>query len=85
MARWKETKGVRRDPAMTKHKKRPVTWSLAKYKCKVGEDTIRKAKELGMSPRALISSNASRRDEPWKAAVADWVDSLYEKRFSKKP
>nr|MDO8113284.1 hypothetical protein [Candidatus Sigynarchaeota archaeon] len=70
---------------MTKRRKRPVTWSLAKYKCKVGEDTIRKAKELGMSPRALISSNASRRDEPWKAAVADWIDSLYEKRFGKKP
>ena len=69
---------------MTKHKKRPATWSLVKYKCKIGDDTIRKAKELGMSPRALISSNASRRDEPWKAPVADWVDSLHEKRFSKK-
>jgi hypothetical protein len=53
---------------MTKHKKRPVTWSLVKYKCKVGDETIRKARELGMSPRTLIASNASRRDEPWKIA-----------------
>ncbi len=68
---------------MAKHKKRPATWSLAKYKCKVGDDTIRKAKELGMSPRTLIASNASRRDEPWKSPVAEWVDSLYEKRHGK--
>jgi len=35
-----------------------------------------------MSPRALLASNASRRDEPWKSPVDRWVDDLYEKRFS---
>ncbi|HME50777.1 MAG TPA: hypothetical protein VKM55_01040 [Candidatus Lokiarchaeia archaeon] len=67
---------------MTKRKRRPAKWSLVKFRCKVGDDTIRKAKELGMSPRALLASNASRRDEPWKSPVDRWVDDLYEKRFS---
>ncbi|HME50782.1 MAG TPA: hypothetical protein VKM55_01065 [Candidatus Lokiarchaeia archaeon] len=41
---------------MTKRKRRPATWSLVKFRCKVGDDTIHKAKELGMLPRALLDS-----------------------------
>jgi hypothetical protein len=66
---------------MTKRKRRPVTWSLVKFRCKVGDDTIRKVKALGMKPRTLLSSNASRRDEPWKSPVDCWIDDLYVKRF----
>jgi len=65
---------------MTKKQK---TWDDVKRKCKLDDETIRMAKELGMKPRTVLGSHASRRDEPWKSPVGEWIRDLHEKRFKK--
>jgi len=54
-------------------------WAKAKELCQLNMDDIRKAKELGLSPRALIKNipNSSQR---WKTPVKQWVRDLYEER-----
>lgn len=55
-------------------------WAEAKQVCRLNMDDIRKAKELGLSPQALIK-NVPSRSQKWKAPVKDWIQGLYEKRF----
>jgi hypothetical protein len=54
-------------------------WSKAKELCQLNLDDSRKAKELGLSPRALINNipNSSQR---WKTPVKQWLRDLYEER-----
>ncbi|MDX1928538.1 MAG: YkgJ family cysteine cluster protein [Pirellulaceae bacterium] len=55
-------------------------WAEAKQVCRLTMDDIRKAKELGLSPQALMKNVPSRSQE-WKAPVKVWIQDLYEKRF----
>ena len=52
-------------------------WAKAKELCQLNMEDIRKAKELGLSPRALIKNipNSSQR---WKTPVKQWVRDLYD-------
>lgn len=55
-------------------------WAEAKRLCRLNMDDIRKAKELGLSPQALIK-NVPSASQAWKASVKDWIQDLHDKRF----
>lgn len=60
----------------------PKLWAEAKKKCRLNEEDIQIAKELGINPKSLIK-NIPNKSEPWKAPVKDWLHELYEKRQKK--
>lgn len=53
-------------------------WDEAKRKCRLGEEEIRMAKEMGLNPKSLIR-NIPNKKEMWKAPVKDWIHDMYEK------
>lgn len=57
-------------------------WDEAKKKCRIGEEEIRMAKEMGLNPKSLIK-NIPNKNEMWKAPVKDWIHDMYEKRQRK--
>jgi hypothetical protein len=57
-------------------------WLEAKRRCRLSDEDIRMAKELGFQPRSLIK-NISAKSQPWKAPVREWIRDLYAKRFGK--
>lgn len=72
---------------MTKKKKKPknkkdMLWAEAKRKCRLNDNDIRIARELGLNPRSLIK-NIPSRTEPWKLPVKAWIHEMYEKRQEK--
>lgn len=54
-------------------------WAEAQRRCRLSDEAIRMAMEMGLSPRSLIKNIPSRKQQ-WKAPVEDWVRSIYEKR-----
>jgi hypothetical protein len=62
--------------------KHEADWDEAKRRCKLSDEEVRMARELGFNPRSLIK-NIPNRSEPWKAPVPVWIRSLYEKRMEK--
>ena len=59
-------------------------WDEAKKKCRLGDEEIRMAKEMGLNPKSLIK-NIPNKKEMWKAPVK-WcatrqVDILNIERF----
>ena len=52
-------------------------WDEAKKKCRLGEEEIRMAKEMGLNPKSLIK-NIPNKKEMWKAPVKDWIRDMYE-------
>jgi hypothetical protein len=68
---------------MAKNKKK-ATWDDVQRQCGLDADTVRMARELGMSPRTVIANYASTRQEQWKAPTAEWIQKLYQKRFRKR-
>lgn len=72
---------------MTKKKKKPQNrkdklWAEAKRKCRLNDNDIRIAKEMGLNPRSLIK-NIPSRTEPWKLPVKAWIHEIYEERQEK--
>ena len=65
----------------TKVKHDPA-WAKAKKVCRLNTEDIRMAKELGLSPRALMK-NVPSPTEQWKAPVKIWIRDLYAKRQQK--
>lgn len=59
---------------------KPEQWAEAKRRCRLSDDDIRKAKELGMQPRSLIK-NIPSPSQQWKAPVREWVRSLHAEKF----
>ena len=57
-------------------------WQEAKKKCRLNENDIAMAKELGLNPKSLIK-NIPSKNEQWKAPVKDWIHDMYEKRQQK--
>ena len=57
-------------------------WDEAKRKCKLGEEEIRMAKEMGLNPKSLIK-NIPNKSEQWKAPVKEWIHDMYDKRQEK--
>ena len=54
-------------------------WTEAQRRCRLCDEAVRMAKELGLSPRSLIKNIPSPKEQ-WKAPVEDWVRQIYEKR-----
>jgi hypothetical protein len=63
---------------------RDEEWAEAKRRCRLSDEALRMAKELGMSPRSLIK-NVPSKQQRWKAPVEEWVRGLYAKRFRQRP
>lgn len=59
--------------------KKDAEWAEAKKKCRLNEETIRMAKEMGLNPRSLIK-NIPGKTQKWKAPVHDWIRDMYEER-----
>jgi hypothetical protein len=57
-------------------------WAEAKRRCRLSDEEVRMAKELGFAPRALIK-NIPSPSQLWKAPVAEWVRGLYEKKVTR--
>lgn len=57
-------------------------WDEAKKKCRLGDEEIRMAKEMGLNPKSLIK-NIPTKKEMWKAPVKEWIRDMYEDRKKK--
>ncbi|NCC66357.1 MAG: hypothetical protein EOM15_17105 [Spirochaetia bacterium] len=57
-------------------------WKEAKSKCKLSDEDIRKAKEMGLNPKSLIRNIPSKQQQ-WKLPVHEWVQLMYEERLEK--
>lgn len=90
---WQEKLKARRtaveagliEPKKKKNKaklKHDPAWAKAKQVCRLNMEDIRMAKELGLSPRALMK-NVPSPTQQWKAPVKIWIRELYEKRQRK--
>lgn len=66
---------------MNKNKK-DAEWAEAKMKCRLNEETIRMAKEMGLNPRSLIK-NIPSRTQKWKVPVNLWIREMYQERQEK--
>ena len=72
---------------MTQKKKKPQNkkdrlWTEAKRRCRLNDNDIRIAKEMGLNPQSLIK-NIPSRTEPWKLPVKAWIHDIYEERQEK--
>lgn len=61
---------------------RKELWDEAKKKCRLSEEDIRKAKEMGINPKSLIKNIPSPKEQ-WKAPVKIWIREMYEDRQKK--
>jgi hypothetical protein len=72
------------DPmAKANQPKHDPQWAKAKNVCRLNQDDIRMAKELGISPQSLIKNRPSP-SQSWKQPVKEWLRQLHEKRFGRK-
>ena len=67
---------------MSKPFKHDPKWAEAKVRCRLNMEDIRKAKQLGISPRALMK-NIPSPSQKWKLPVKLWIAELHEKRFGR--
>jgi len=57
-------------------------WQEAKRKCRLNNEDIKIAKELGLNPKSLIK-NIPSKSEQWKAPVNVWIREIQEERQRK--
>lgn len=57
-------------------------WITARERHRLSDAQIQMARELGMNP-AKLGKIDNHRQELWKAPLPDYIEHLYEKRFSK--
>jgi hypothetical protein len=57
-------------------------WKKAKKLCRLNEEDIRIAKQMGLNPKSLIK-NIPSKDQLWKEPVKDWLWSMWEDRQEK--
>jgi len=67
---------------MANNNKKQAQWAEAKKKCRLNEETIRLAKEMGLNPINLIK-NIPNKSQQWKAPVHVWIREMYQKRQKK--
>jgi hypothetical protein len=69
---------------MPKPFKHDPQWAKAKQVCRLNMEDIQMAKELGLSPKALMKNQPSP-SQRWKLPVKLWIRELHEKRFGPRP
>lgn len=52
-------------------------WKEVRHRCRLSDEEVHMARELGMTPRALLANEASRKSEAWKKPVGEWIRELY--------
>lgn len=57
-------------------------WKEAKNKCRLNDEAIRKAKEMGLNPKSLIK-NIPSKQQLWKLSVQEWIEEMWESRQEK--
>lgn len=57
-------------------------WKEAKSKCRLNDEAIRKAKEMGLNPKSLIK-NIPSKQQLWKLSVQEWLEEMWESRQEK--
>jgi len=67
---------------MVSNNKKQTEWAEAKKKCRLNEETVRMAKEMGLNPRSLIK-NIPSKTQKWKSPVHVWIREMYQKRQQK--
>lgn len=67
---------------MVSNNKKQAQWAEAKKKCRLNQETVRIAKEMGLNPRSLIK-NIPNKSQKWKAPVHVWIREMYQKRQKK--
>ena len=67
---------------MVSNNKKQTEWAEAKKKCRLNEETVRMAKEMGLNPRSLIK-NIPSKTQKWKAPVHVWIREMYQKHQKK--
>lgn len=55
-------------------------WKEVRHRCRLSDEKLRRARELGMTPRALLAHEASRTSEPWKVPVGEGIREIYGRR-----
>jgi hypothetical protein len=65
---------------MATRRQKEEEWLAAKKRCRLDDEEVRMAKELGIGPRSLIK-NIPSRNQQWKAPVREWLRHLYSKKF----
>ncbi|MDG0809067.1 hypothetical protein [Cohnella rhizosphaerae] len=63
--------------------KKAEQWKEAKQRCRLNDDDIRMAKEMGLNPLSLIK-NIPAKNQMWKIPVKAWIHEMYEERERKK-
>lgn len=61
-------------------KNKEFAWAEAKKRCRLNQDDIQMAKELGMTPKSLLK-NIPSPTQQWKAPVKVWIRDLYDKKI----
>jgi hypothetical protein len=64
-------------------KNRDADWARAKKHCRLSDEDVRLAKELGLNPRKLAKHNPSP-NQQWKLPVKLWIRELYANRQRKR-
>lgn len=54
-------------------------WKEAKKRCRLNEEDIKLAKQLGMTPKSLIKNIPSPKEQ-WKLPVKQWIRELAEEK-----
>jgi len=57
-------------------------WQEAKKICRLNNEDIKIAKELGLNPKSLIK-NIPNKSEQWKSPVSVWIKEIQEERKNK--
>jgi hypothetical protein len=64
--------------------KHDANWAEAIRRCRLNQEDVRMAKELGLEPRKLIK-NIPSPSERWKQPVKFWIRELYARRRGSTP
>ncbi len=57
-------------------------WLEAKRRCKLNDEEIQMAKEMGLNPKSLLK-NIPNKNEQWKEPVKIWIRNMYVDRFGR--
>jgi hypothetical protein len=55
-------------------------WAKAQRRCRLSDEALRMAKELGLNPTSLIKNIPSPKQQ-WKVPVEEWVHGMYRRRY----
>lgn len=56
-------------------------WAEAKKTCRLNQEEVQMAQQLGLNPKKLIANHSSVKQESWKAPVGEWIREIHAKQF----